>query len=301
MKINKVVVVVLVLVASIGFFLLAQKSNKSSTNQDVKQISKELIPVSEITHGHGLAVDVVDPSKLYIATHHGLLVLQNDKDLFKVGDKKDDYMGFSPHPTNPEIFFSSGHPETGGNIGFQISEDGGYSWKKVSDGIDGPVDFHAMAVSPANPKLIYGWYRGTLQRSMDEGKKWEVASSTNFPVVNLAADPNDENVVYAASSQGLMVSKNKGKDWNKLLDGFVSTVAINPKNSQELLSYSEKQGLAKSEDMGKTWENTTSDFSGETPLFISFNKQQPEVVYLLTEKNSIYKSTDEGNLWSKIR
>lgn len=301
MKINKIVVIVLVLVAIVGFFLLTQQGNKNSQYQENKQTPKELTSINEITHGHGLAVDVADPTKLYIATHHGLLVLKNDKDLFKVGDKKDDYMGFSQHPTNPEIFFSSGHPETGGNIGFQKSEDAGFSWEKISDGLQGPVDFHALTVSPANPKLLYGWFQGTLQRSVDEGKNWEIASLTKAPVVSLAADPNDENVVYSASPQGLMVSNNQGKDWNKLLDDFVSTIAINPQDSQKLISYSEKQGLAKSEDMGKTWKKTTANFSGETPLFISFNKQQSEVLYLLTEKNSIYKSIDEGNSWSKIR
>ena len=76
---NKTVVIVLALAAIVGFFLIAQKSNKSTTNQEIKQIVKELIPITGITHGHGLAVDIADPSKLYIATHHGLLVLKNEK------------------------------------------------------------------------------------------------------------------------------------------------------------------------------------------------------------------------------
>lgn len=301
MKINKIVVIVLVLVAIVGFFLLTQKSNKSSTSQETKQTSKELIPVTEITHGHGLAVDVADPSRLYIATHHGLLVLKDEKQLYRVGDAQDDYMGFTPHPADTKIIFSSGHPATGGNIGFQKSEDAGFTWNKISDGIQGPVDFHAMTISPANPRLVYGWYRGALQRSMDEGKTWAVASTTNYPIVNLAADPKDENVVYAASPQGLMASTNKGNNWTTLFDGFVSVVAINPNDSQELLSFSEKNRLAKSSDGGKTWEKLSEAFSGETPLFIAFNKQNPEIVYILTEKNSIYKSSDGGNNWSKIR
>jgi len=301
MKINKVVVISLVLVAIVGFLLLTQKSNKSSTSQETKQTSKELIPITEITHGHGLAVDVADPSRLYIATHHGLLVLKDEKQLYRVGDAQDDYMGFTPHPADAKIIFSSGHPATGGNIGFQKSEDAGFTWEKISDGIQGPVDFHAMTISPANPKLVYGWFQGALQASSDEGKTWEVASTTNYPIVNLAADPKDENVVYAASPQGLMVSRNKGKDFIALFDGFVSVVAINPRDSQKLLSFSEKNRLAKSSDGGKTWEKLSEAFSAETPLFIAFNKQNPEVVYILTEKNSIYKSSDGGNNWSKIR
>src|SRR3989344_3611869 len=301
MKVNKIVVIVFVLVVIVGFFLLTQKRNKGSTSQEPRQTSKELFPIAEITHGHGLAVDVADPSKLYIATHHGLLVLKDEKQLYRVGDVQDDYMGFTPHPADANIIFSSGHPATGGNIGFQKSVDAGFTWEKISDGIQGPVDFHAMTISPVNPKLVYGWYRGALQRSMDEGKTWEVASTTNYPIVNLAAHPEDENIVYAASPQGLMVSRNKGKDWTTLFDGFVSVVSINPNDSQKLLSFSEKNRLAKSSDGGKTWEKLSETFSGETPLFIAFDKQNSEIVYILTEKNSIYKSSDSGNNWSKIR
>lgn len=280
-------VVILIVIGAIVFLSQSKKE-------------KELTPVSSITHGHGLAVDAKDSSKVYIATHHGLLVLLNDKDLFAVGSKQDDYMGFSKHPIDSNTFFSSGHPATGGNIGFQRSEDGGFTWKKISDGLEGPVDFHAMAVSPANPNLIYGWFRGAIQRSIDGGKNWQ-RFPNNFVVVNLAADPKDENIVYAASPQGLMVSTDKGEQWNALMDGFVSTLAVNPKNSQSLISFSEKQRLAKSEDGGKTWTKISESFSGETLLFLAFDSLQPDTIYTLTEKNNLYKSIDGANNWKKIR
>lgn len=292
-----VILVVVLLIG--GGLILFKTSNKSSIKQE--GANNELIPKDAITHGHGISVDVNNPKKLYIATHHGLMVLINDKELYSLSNKKDDYMGFSPHPSDSQILYSSGHPETGGNIGFQKSMDGGFTWEKLSDGVNGPVDFHAMAVSPSNPRIIYGWYRGDLQQSINEGKNWTVAGKTKFPIVNIAVDPINENVIYATGPQGLMVSENGGKEWETLLDGFVSAIAINPQDSLKLLSYSEKEQLAKSSDRGKTWEKITVDFKGETPLYISFNKQNPEMIYLLTEKNSIYKSSDDGNNWSKIR
>lgn len=285
------------IIAVVGTIFLSQKGKENNP----KSSSNQLSPVSSITHGHGLSIDVTDPSRVYIATHHGLLTLIDDEDLYQVGDKQDDYMGFSPHPTDSKIFFSSGHPSSGGNIGFQKSEDGGFTWKKISNGVDGPVDFHAMAVSPVNPNLIYGWYRGALQRSTDEGKSWEIVGNTSFPTVSLTADPKDENIVYAASPRGLFISKDKGQEWNKLLDGFVSTLAINPQDPNKILSYSEKQQLAKSNDGGQTWEKINVNFSGETPLFMSTSRQNPEIIYFLTEKNSLYKSVDDGINWSKIR
>lgn len=303
MSINKNILILIIIIASVGIYYLMQpRKSTFSVKENSRAVeSINLAPVDNITHGHGIAVDVADSSVIYIATHHGLLALKNEKDLYQIGDKKDDYMGFSSHPTDPKIFFSSGHPESGGNIGFQKSKDGGLTWEKVSDGLNGPVDYHAMAVSSANTDLIYGWFQGALQRSTDEGKNWEIVSTTSFPIVNLAADPKDENIVYAASPQGLMVSKNKGKDWTTMLDGFVSTVAINPQDPNKLLVFSEKQQLVKSIDGGQTWINISADFSNETPLFISFSRNKPALIYLLTEKNSIYKSIDGGNSWNKIR
>jgi photosystem II stability/assembly factor-like uncharacterized protein len=260
--------------------------------------TKELIPVQAISHGHGLAVDPNDASKLYIATHYGLLLLKDEQDLYQVGKKRDDYMGFSPHPTDSNIFFSSGHPATGGNIGFQKSEDGGYTWKKISNGLNGPVDFHAMAVSPVDPNVVYGWYRGDLQKSTDGGASWE-KYRTDFPIVHLAADTKDAQTLYASSPQGFFKSTNGGEVWQQLFGGFVATSAVNP-SDQSILSVSEKYGLARSVDGGTTWMPVPERFNGETPLYISYYRQNPAIVYLLTQKNSVYKSTDGGDTWQKL-
>lgn len=301
MKNNKLTIGIIALILVSGVILWNNKKPAPSPvtvpNQSTQQ---KLSPESEITHGHGLAVDVADSKKLYIATHHGLLVLVNDTDLYRVGTSNDDYMGFSVHPTNANTFFSSGHPERGGNVGFQKSEDGGNSWKKISNGLNGPVDFHAMAVSPVNPDLVFGWYQGNLQRSSDGGKTW-VKFTTQAPFVALAGDTSDENVVYATSPQGLFKSHDKGETWEQLLDGFVAAIAIHPSNSQTLLISSEKLGFAKSNDGGQNWQSIDANLQRESPLFIAYDRQSPTTVNLLTEKNSIYKSNDSGESWNKIR
>ncbi len=175
-KIFNIMLVVLLFIG-IGFILFNTSLKKSNTQENANQ---NLIPADAITHGHGLSVDVNDPNKLYIATHHGLMVLINDKELYSLSNKKDDYMGFSPHPNDSKILYSSGHPESGGNLGFQKSQDGGFTWEKVSDGLEGPVDFHAMTVSPVNPNLIFGWYHGNLQRSINQGKTWKSFNHTEL-------------------------------------------------------------------------------------------------------------------------
>lgn len=260
--------------------------------------------VQSITHGHGLAVDIADSNKVYVATHHGLLILQNDKDLHQVGGVKDDYMGFSIHPTVANVFFSSGHPASGGNIGFQKSEDSGITWSKISNGVNGPVDFHAMTVSSVNPNLIYGWYNGSLQQTTDGGKSWVILKTNLTNVIALAADTSDENVAYAATTKGAYVTKDKGITWSGLSadirNGAVAAIAVNPSDSSRLLSFSEQLGLAMSEDKGVTWKSIKADFADEAILFITYDRKQPNIVYSLTHKNSLYRSVDGGKVWNKI-
>lgn len=301
---KNIIWIVVALVVVGGGILLFSKGNSTPADNSS---SNNLYSEQTITHGHGLAVDVKDGNKLYIATHHGLLLLQNEKDLYRVGKSKDDYMGFSPHPTEANVFFSSGHPSLGGNIGFQKSEDSGVTWKKVSNGANGPVDFHAMTVSPMNPNLVYGWYQGNLQRSIDQGKTWEIVNRELLPVY-LAADTKDESIVYAATpqGQGVMISRDKGATWTSLSKelegGAVSVIAVNSQDSKVLLTFSEKLGgLGKSIDGGVTWKKVTEGFGGETILHIAFNRSEPNIIYALTHQNKLYKSIDTGDTWAQIR
>lgn len=296
----------LLIIGTVIFVILVGIYFKGDNDSNDNSFSKSLTPEKKITHGHGLAVDVANANNLYIATHHGLLVLKNEKDLYRIGASYDDYMGFTPHPNDPKILYSSGHPQRGGNLGFQKSEDGGFTWKGVANGVNGPVDFHAMAISAVNPNLFYGWYRGNLQRSQDTGKTWNIVSR-DLLIIQLTADPKDENIVYAATpdEKGVWVSLDKGITWQSLSKelegGQVAVISVNPSNNQEMLVFAEKiGGLGKSTDGGKTWKKINEEFQGETVLYISYDKNQPKNVYLLTHENVIYKSVDGGETWVKI-
>lgn len=300
---SKIFLTIIIAVLVVGGISLFALNNKTDSNSS----SDALTPEQSITHGHGLAIDVNDPSKLYIATHAGLFVLINDKDLFRIGKSTDDYMGFSPHPTDANILFSSGHPSNGGNIGFQKSDDGGFTWTKVSDGENGPVDFHAMAISPVNPNLIYGWYQGGLQRSPDQGDNWEIVNRDISPI-SLVADSRDENILYAATAtgQGVLISRDKGVTWTPLSPalegGAVSVVAVDPTDPKTLLAFSQVLGgLGKTTDAGKTWKKNGEGFHGEVVIYIAFSKANPNLVYALTFGNRLYKSLNSGDTWSQIR
>ena len=260
-----------------------------------------LTPVNSISHPHGLAIDLEDPSKVYIATHEGLLVLKDEKELFRIGESEDDLMGFTLDARNSKTFYSSGHPSRGGNIGFQKTVDGGASWEKVSDGIDGPVDFHSLAVDSENSDLIYGWYHGALQRSADGGKNWTLLETSLKEVIGLNSS---SSTLYAATMSGLLVSKDQGVTWSALSEDLLGSIVVaftvSPSDPSRMLSFSDRLGLAESTDGGIRWTQIPNGFGTDYPVFISFSPTDSSTVYLITKGNVLYKSNDSGVSWLKL-
>ena len=158
---NKIVWTVIAIVLVIfGAFALSSDNEKENDEVDANQS----LSLSDI---HGLEVDINDSDRLYLPNHQGLYVQGADGTISKIGEISDDFMGFSVSPTDNNVFFASGHPRTGGNFGLIKSVDGGVNWQDLSDGLNGPVDFHTMAVDSKNDDYIYGYYAGALQRSLD--------------------------------------------------------------------------------------------------------------------------------------
>lgn len=281
-------------------FAISRSSGSKSSDQ-------YLTPVSSFADVHGLSIDPIDSSKVYIATHQGLFLLKDDKDLFRVGPAQDDYMGFSQDPVKPDTFYTAGHDSAmTGNKGFQRSDDGARSWKQTGLGANGQAeDFHSLALSPVDTSIVYGSAMGKLEKSTDGGSQWSVVTNAPSPVINLAVDPMLKDTVYAATSSGLMISQDQGNTWKPVSvstsGAAVTAIAINPSNNQELLSYTPKLGLAKSTDGGGSWVSLSADFAKGGLYYLAYDKKTPSIVYAIGSDLGIYKTTDSGLMWKRMR
>lgn len=262
-------------------------------------------PVASLkaSHVHGLAVDRGDSTRVYIATHNGLLVLQNDTDLQIVGSSRDDFMGFSSHPTDPNIFFSSGHPAGGGNLGVQKSTDKAVSWTKLSNGDPtGPVDFHAMAVHEANPDLILGWFRGRLYRSEDGGTTWTTLSAQVPSIITLGSDTQDERVFYAGTERGLLRSSDRGDTWSSVpsVTDVVIDIEADPASGNLFLATTNGfTRMGPGAEGGLTFERLGSPPKGAVPNQVALDRKNPQTLYA-TSETTVYKSSDGGKTWQKM-
>jgi photosystem II stability/assembly factor-like uncharacterized protein len=175
------------------------------------------------------------------------------------------------------------------------SEDAGISWKNIYQAASPIVK---IALDRANTSLIYAiTLSGKSIRSKDGGVTFEdikknmsggASLSVNQEYKILETDPQNASWLYLAGKGGIIRSKDAGDTWEKIVtlndpNKFpVTAIAINPKNSQELI-YGASQATYKSIDGGVHW--ITSQFN--TAKFISIIKYDPfnpQIIYIGLKK-----------------
>jgi photosystem II stability/assembly factor-like uncharacterized protein len=164
--------------------------------------------------------------------------------------------------------------------------------------VGGPVDFHQMDVSPADPKTIYGSY-GELQVSRDGGQSWAIAGTPPAGLIALAASSFKADRLYAATKLGLYVSADAGTSWQPLgLAGeIVSTVKVGPEGS--LFAFVLGRGLMKaSESKPDEWAPLSNGFGDAIPLHIAIDPANPNHLALTTQENGVLESVDGGATWA---
>lgn len=287
-----------VAVATVAAFFIATRSY-SQASTTVEALAQE-------THFHGIAVDPGgDTSRLYLATHHGLYAVAPDGTAERFSPVQD-LMGFTPHPSEPSTLYASGHPAGGGNLGFIVSEDAGRTWTQLSPGVGGPVDFHQMDVSPADPKTIYGAHGGGLQVSRDGGESWEVVGPAPQGLIDLAASSKDPGTLYAATQGGLLRSEDGGKTWQDAywLRQPATMVHVTPGGA--VYAFLAGTGLIRTTEPALSWQTVSQDGFGRAyPLHFAVDPSSGSQLYAISldpesKAQAILSSEDGGATWAPL-
>lgn len=248
------------------------------------------IPVSSLSHIHGIAFGAVDG--LILATHHGVFAIDPTGQARLISEPHD-FMGFTR--AGADRLIASGHPAGGGNMGVLISNDGGSAWSSLADGVGGPVDFHAMSVSPADPEVVYGLFGG-VQVSRDAGKTWAVSGPAPADTLDLAAAPDDPATLYAGTMDGLMVSTDFGASWAQSGPQGVPVTAIEATGSGEIYAFFAGGGLFRRDGDG-SWIALSEDFGQRVILHLAVDADAPDRLAAVTNASAVLISDDAGKTW----
>jgi photosystem II stability/assembly factor-like uncharacterized protein len=191
-------------------------------------------------------------------------------------------------PGRPYEFFMG---TTGGGV--WKTEDGGVSWKNLSDKALGAASIGAVAVAASDPNVVYvgtgsACPRGNVSpgdgmyRSTDGGKSWtHIGLEEAGQIARIRVHPRDPDRVWVAAlghifgpnaQRGVFHSKDGGKSWDRVLHVSDKAGAVDLANSPNnprvlfaalwqterkpwtLTSGGEDSGLYRSGDGGQTWQ-----------------------------------------------
>src|SRR3954451_71148 len=234
-----------------------------------------------------IAVSESDPSVIYIGYAVGGVVRSDNngttfKPVFEtygtasIGD-------IAIHPTNPDIvYIGTGEPNNRQTASFgdglYKSTDGGKTFTNV--GLRETQTIARIVIDPRNPEVVYVASPGHLfganpdrgvYKTTDGGKTWNkinyIDENTGF--TDIAMDPSNSNVLYAASYQRRRTSC--------CFNGGGPGSAV-----------------WKSDDAGKTWSKLTSGLPGGTygRIALGVAASNPSVVYVQIEAGE--SGTDLG-------
>ncbi|MCP5051938.1 MAG: glycosyl hydrolase [bacterium] len=206
-------------------------------------------------------------------------------------------------PVNPDtIWVGTGENVSGRHVGFgdgvYKSLNGGKTWinmglkktERISKILVNPLDNNIIYLASEGPLWTSGGERG-IYKSTDGGKNWErsLHISDNTGVIDVAFDPGNPDVIYAAAYQrrrsvaaflaggsesGIYKTTNAGKDWRRLDVGLpkghmgrigLSVSPIKPNVIYATIETNDKdKGFYRSEDRGESWEHRNTYISGGT-------------------------------------
>ena len=222
-------------------------SLSSALEQGVSQRSREsgLLDTSMEwhVHTHGVAVAPSDPNVVYAGTisHSESREALNffGAHIFRSTDGGDTFQevdnGFPTdthtsinaiiiHPTDPNtVYVMTSSHESDKGIGVYKTTDGGDSWFAVNRGLD--LETNDLQIDPINPEILYAATATGVYKTTDGGDSWTAKSDglldgvVGFPrreqreVFDLAIDPVNPLVLYAAGYLGVYRTTNGGDDW----------------------------------------------------------------------------------------
>ena len=193
---------------------------------------------------------------------------------------------------------------------------GGEKWVPLTDDLPN-LSVSSLAMSESNPNIIYmgtgeglagaGAVAGDgIFKSNDRGRTWThlVATSGNhgFRFINrLAVDPDNPDVVIAATNTGIFRSADGGENWDKVYSGLVQDLRAQPGNFATQIAGEKGRGMLVSTDAGSNWADarvTLIDRAGRTEVV--YSPSNPQVAYAAVDGATganLYRSDDGGLSW----
>jgi uncharacterized repeat protein (TIGR01451 family) len=187
--------------------------------------------------------------------------------------------------------------------------DGGDTWAPAITGLPAGSYVEVVSFAPSDPLVAYAVPNVTapvgqgqsfgVYRSTNAGLTWSAANTgiETLPVVGLAVDPTNAQIVYASGASKLWKTTNGGSSWVELSwpsqqVGYPTALAVDPLHPQ-ILYASGFSAVARSINRGESWEFLRA--AQTMPLWLPDevlpDPRRPHVLLVGTQKAGVQQMT----------
>ena len=219
-------------------------------------------------------------------------------------------------------------------FGVARSEDGGYSWIWVLDGLDHMDLWSARAGKLMGRDVVaVGSLPAHLYISENRGKLWrELPALRNVPSVGKWCFPppprighikdivfDGDRLLVGIEIGALLVSKDFGESFTDLhvdpdpVECDIHRVLVHPARPNRFIVANGIVGVCSSDDGGKTWRKNTMPPHADYPDAIVLHPDEPDTIFLTAgvgwpsqwyeigkARGKIVRSRDGGNTWQHL-
>ncbi len=313
--IGKKTIILVFVVVAFGI-LVSYFAGRNSSAGEIVAAPSTTIKVSEDdamasqTYGHVHALAYIPETKtLLLGAHLGIFKSKDGGSNFvqflPKGDwPSNDVMAFATNPQNHLIIYAAGH-----GVGVLKSIDGGETWEKSDNGIQGS-DIHGLTINQRAPDYLYAFSVGYgLFRTQDAGKSWQrMDDGPQNPSVRALAymavqtdmdksmKSDNWGLLFAGTADGAYQSFSCFCGWVKSSGDISTTVySVATHQSDPTTMYAAtKDGLWKSTNEGKSWVTLDGMTSGRRFSAIAIDPSDAKHLFAATEDGVVFESYDAG-------
>lgn len=212
---------------------------------------------------------------------------------------------------------------SGGNLseGTEIlrTQDGGKHWEKVTLSEERetpfPKEILNLTFHPSDPDVIFlGTKSAGLWKSTTRGVSWKPLFDSSrilnlhSDVYRISVNEKDPRVIYLAAFQNdhgrVLKSMDGGMSFREVYFVPEKRVGVfdvfsNPEDPEHAFIITGQGGLLETKNGGDTWR--VRRWFGEALSRLLINPQNLKEIYVVTSRNKIHKSTDEGVTWLEVK
>lgn len=259
---------------------------------------------TEGIHTFAIAIDPAATQTVYAGTMAGVYrSTDSGSNWYRLNCDLNDARSLAIDPHATKTIYAGGD-------GIYKSTDGGQNWLPIRSGLpESGIEVRSLAIDPVETQTIYAGtdYDG-LYKSTDGGANW-IEIGTELDARDLAIDPSNPQVIYAATYEGVFKSTDAGGNWTAINNGITNTdppwlnvyaLAIDPANPQTIYAGNWNGGVFKSTNGGDSWSEMNSGLTSIRVYDVAVDPVNTQTIYAAAPGAGILRSTNGAGSWTEM-